>query len=97
MDEPKKPSRPTSVYSGNPRITVSLPFSRIDVHEPVGAVSDLAAMVSRLAEQVAALAHRATVDGADGADVAGAADALAEEARHLALRLGADVTTAPAP
>lgn len=90
MEEPKKPPRPASVYSGNPRITVSLPFSKIDVHEPVGAVSDLAAMVLRLAEQVAALAHTVTADGAD------AADDLAEEARHLALRLGADVTTAPA-
>jgi hypothetical protein len=89
MEEPKQRPRPTSVYSGNPRITVSLPFSRIDVHEPVGAVSDLAAMVLRLAEQVAALSHTVTADGAD------AADDLAEEAKQLALRLGANVSAAP--
>ncbi len=84
-EKPTQRPRPTAVYSGNPRITVSLPFSRIDVHEPVGALADLAGLLHRLAEQVDQLAHAVT----DDADVA---DKLADEAKLLAARLGADVS-----
>lgn len=83
MDDGKKQSRPAAVYSGNPRITVGFPFSRIEVHEPVAALTDLAGLLSRLAEQLAQVAHAVS----DDAEVA---DQLADEARLLALRLGAE-------
>lgn len=86
MEDGKQRPRPTSVYSGNPRITVGFPFSRIEVHEPVAALADLAGLLSRLAEQIAQLTHAVTDDGEE-------ADRLADEARLLALRLGAEGVT----
>jgi hypothetical protein len=83
MEEPKPRPRPTSVHSGNPRITVSFPFSKIDIHEPTATMSEVAGLVAQLADQVAELSHQLAADGAD------AADNLAEEARQLATRLGA--------
>lgn len=83
MEDGKKQPRPAAVYSGNPRITVGFPFSKIEVHEPVAALADLAGLLSRMAEQVAQVAHAVS----DDAEVA---DQLADEARLLALRLGAE-------
>jgi len=83
MEEPKPRPRPTPVQSGNPRITVSFPFSKIDIHEPSAAMSEVAGLVAQLADQAAELSHELAADGAD------AADQLAEEARLLAARLGA--------
>ena len=70
------------VSTGNPRITVAFPFSKVEVREPVEEIRDLAAMVWELAEQVAVLA-RETVP-----EQAAAADAVAEHAALLASRLG---------
>jgi hypothetical protein len=87
MEEAKQRPRPTSVYSGNPRVTVAFPFARIEVHEPVTALADLAGLLSRLAEQVAQLTRAVTDDGEE-------ADRLADEAKLLAMRLGAEGVTA---
>jgi hypothetical protein len=70
------------VSTGNPRVTVAFPFSRIDVREPSEALRDLAALVDKLAEQTAAIASQAAPDQAE------AADRLAAEAALLAHRLG---------
>jgi hypothetical protein len=87
MEEAKQRPRPTSVYSGNPRVTVAFPFAKIEVHEPVAALADLAGLLSRLAEQVAQLTHAVTDDGE-------AADHLADEAKLLAIRVGTEGVTA---
>jgi hypothetical protein len=71
------------VSTGNPRITVAFPFSKVEVREPGEEIRDLAAMVWRLAEQVAVL-PRETVP-----EQAAAADAVAEQTGLLASRLGA--------
>lgn len=71
------------VSTGNPRVTVAFPFSKVEVGEPVDEIRDLAAMVWRLAEHVAVLA-RETV-----AEQAASAGAVAEQAGLLASRLGA--------
>jgi hypothetical protein len=84
MEELKQqPPRAARVSSGNPRITVSFPFSKIDIHEPTATLAEVATLVARLAEQVAALSR---TPGGDGADAAGQ---LAEEAKLLASSLGA--------
>ena len=79
---PHSARRPV-VSTGNPRVTVAFPFSKVEIHDPPEAVRDLAAMVSRLAEQVAALASQTAPGQAQ------AADSLAAEAALLAHRLGA--------
>ena len=76
--------RRPAVNSGNPRITVAFPLSRIDIHEPTEALRDLAAMVAELAEQVATLAREVAPDEGD------ASDRLAAEAALLARRIGTD-------
>jgi len=84
MDEVKQElPRAARVSSGNPRITVSFPFSKINIYEPTAALAEVATLVAQLAEQVAALSR---TEGGDGADAAGQ---LAEEAKHLASSLGA--------
>ena len=84
MDEPKQqPPRGARVNSGNSRVTISFPFSRIEIHESTAALAEVAALVARLAEQVAALSRAVAADGAD------TADQLAEEAKLLASSLGA--------
>jgi len=75
------PVRRPVVTTGNPRITVAFPFSKIELRDPEGELGDLAAMVSRLAEQVAALARQSETDLADPADQ------LAAEASALAHRI----------
>ena len=86
-DEPhggvSQPAHRPVVSTGNPRVTVAFPFSKVEIREPPDAVRDLAAMVWRLAEQVAVLTSRTAHDQAD------AADAVAAEAALLAHRLGA--------
>jgi hypothetical protein len=71
------------VSTGNPRVTVAFPFSKVEVGERVDEIRDLAAMVWRLAEHVAVLA-RETV-----AEQAASAGAVAGQAGLLASRLGA--------
>jgi len=84
VEEPKpQPPRAARVSSGNPRITVSFPFSKINIHEPTATLAELSTLVARLAEQVAALSR---TQGAGDADAAGQ---LAEEAKLLASSLGA--------
>ncbi|HYB14375.1 MAG TPA: hypothetical protein VEF71_02760 [Streptosporangiaceae bacterium] len=78
-----RPARRPVVSTGNPRVTVAFPFSKVEIREPPDAVRDLAAMVWRLAEQVAALAGQAAPGQAE------AADSVAAEAALLAHRLGA--------
>jgi hypothetical protein len=75
--------RPPTVSTGNPRIAVAFPFSKIDIREPGEAVRDIAVMLARLAAEVADLARHAPADGD------GTADRLAAEAALLASRLGA--------
>jgi hypothetical protein len=69
------------VSSGNPRVTVAFPFSKIDINEPSGALRDIAALVAQLAEQAAKIAGQAAPD------LAPAADHLAAQATLLAHRL----------
>jgi hypothetical protein len=86
-DEPNggvpHPGRRPVVSTGNPRVTVAFPFSKVEIRDQPEAVSDLAAMVWRLAEQVAVLARQTAPGQAD------AADAVAAEAALLAHRLAA--------
>jgi hypothetical protein len=70
------------VSTGNPRVTVAFPFSKIDIREPSEALRDLAVLVDKLAEQTAAIASQAAPDQAE------AAVHLAAEAALLAHRLG---------
>jgi hypothetical protein len=78
-----RPARRPVVSTGNPRVTVAFPFSKVEICEPPDAVRDLAAMVWRLAEQVAELTGQAAPGQAE------AADRVAAEAALLAHRLGA--------
>jgi hypothetical protein len=64
--------------TGNPRITVAFPFSKIDIRDPEPALADLAVMLRDLAQYVAALSHELSPDTAD------AADRLADRATSLA-------------
>jgi hypothetical protein len=75
--------RRAAVSSGNPRITVAFPLSRIDIREPSDALRDLAALVEQLAEQSAALISQLAPDRADEAD------RLAAQAALLARQIGA--------
>ena len=77
------PVRRPVVSTGNPRVTVAFPFSKVEIRDPPEAVRDLAAMVWRLAEQVAELASQTAPGQAE------AADSVAAEAALLAHRLGA--------
>ena len=79
----EKQRRP-AVNSGNPRITVAFPLSRIDIREPSEALRDLAKMVEQLAEQVAVIAREVAPDQGE------ASDWLAAEAALLARRIGTD-------
>jgi hypothetical protein len=69
------------VSTGNPRLTVALPFSKVEIREHPDAVRDLAAMVSELGELVTTLAGQAAPDLAE------ASDRVAAEAVLLAHRL----------
>ena len=82
-DERGRAARPGPVGSGNPRVTIAFPFSRIQLAEPAPELRELAGLVRGLAEQAAALA------GAAAPDQAAAAAELAEQAGALAARLGA--------
>ena len=77
------PGRPTAVSSGNPRLAVSFPFSKIEINEPTEALRDLAGLVQRLAEQTAVVAREAVPDQA------AACELLAAEADLLARRITA--------
>jgi hypothetical protein len=77
-----QPPRRPAVSSGNPRITVAFPFSKIEIREPQDTVRDLAVLLARLADQVAVLASQAAPDQAESADETAAQAALL--ARRLA-------------
>jgi hypothetical protein len=79
---PGHPGRRAAVSTGNPRINVAFPFAKIAVQEPSEALSDLAALVAEIAEQLAALTRQADADQAE------TADRLAAQAVVLARRLG---------
>ncbi len=81
MAETSAHPRPAPGNTGNPRVTVAFPFSRIEIRDPEPALADLASLVRDLAEYVAALPHET---------VPGGADHLVQEARRLATSLGAD-------
>jgi hypothetical protein len=70
-----------AVSSGNPRITVAFPFSRIDIKEPSEPLRELAALVEQLAEQAVMFASHAAPDHVEEAD------RLAAQAAALAHRL----------
>jgi hypothetical protein len=74
--------RRRAVNSGNPRITVAFPLSRIDIHEPSEELRDLAAMVEELAEEVATLAREVAPGQVE------ATDRLAAQAALIARRVG---------
>jgi hypothetical protein len=76
------PARRPVVSTGNPRVTVAFSSSKVEIRDPLEADRDLAAMVWRLAEQVAALASQTAPGQAE------AADSVAAEAALLAHRLG---------
>jgi len=76
-------ARPPAVNTGNPRVAVAFPFSKIEISENAAAIRDLAAMIERLAGQVATIAH------ATAPDQAVAADQVAAEAALLARGVGA--------
>jgi hypothetical protein len=69
------------VSSGNPRVTVAFPFSKIDINEPSEALRDIAALVAQLAELTAKIVSQAAPDQAEDAD------RLAAKAALLAHRL----------
>ena len=75
------PRRP-AVNSGNPRITIAFPLSRIDIHEPSEELRDLAAMVEELAEEVARLAREVAPGQVE------ATDRLAAQGALIARRVG---------
>ena len=70
------------VSTGNPRVTVAFPFSKIELREPSDQVRDLAAIVLALAHQVAVLAGRTAPSQVE------AAEQVAAQASLLAERLG---------
>ena len=75
---PASASRPAApVNTGNPRITVAFPFSRISIGGDAAALAALADLVRRLAEAASELADQV------GPDLAGAMHALAHEAAAL--------------
>jgi hypothetical protein len=71
------------VSTGNPRVMVAFPFSKIEVHEPSDEVRGLAAVVWALAEEVAALVKQTAPSQAEAADL------VAAQATLLLHRLGA--------
>lgn len=84
--DPVAPHRPV-VSTGNPRVTVAFPFSKIELREPSDQVRDLAAIVLALADQVAALASQAAPSQVEAAEqVAAEASLLAERVRAVSVR-----------
>jgi hypothetical protein len=81
VDEGTVKSKPSNVTTGNPRIAVAFPFSKIEIRDSEPVLSDLAGLIQRLAVQVAAMAHDVDEERADDAD------ALVDEAAELAARL----------
>ena len=69
--------------TGNPRVTVAFPFSKIEIRDPEPALADLAALVRDLAEYMVALPNDLPPDQTDRAE------RLVHEARRLASSLGA--------
>jgi len=69
--------RTVHTNTGNPRITVAFPFSRISIGQADPAVPALADVVARLAEAMATLADGVSADDAEAIQV------IADEARAL--------------
>jgi hypothetical protein len=77
--EPDLPAnRPPRVSSGNTRITVAFPFSKITVSQPDQTLAEIAEIVRELAEHTAALAEQVDPDRVD------AVRALVQHAAALA-------------
>lgn len=68
MAENTTKTRPVPTNTGNPRITVAFPFSKIDIRDPEPSLAELIAVVRDLAECVAALSHELSSDTVDAAD-----------------------------
>jgi hypothetical protein len=76
------PSRAPS-NTGNPRVTVAFPFSKIEIREPEPALADLAALVRDLTEYIVAMPADRSADQAE------AGEELVDRATRLASGLGA--------
>ncbi len=76
--------RPTRVSSGNPRITVAFPFSKITIGRQDETLAEIADLVRDLAEHTAALAEQV------GSERLDAIQALVQHARALAQELDQD-------
>ena len=74
---------PVPTNTGNSRVAVAFPFSKIEIRDPEPALTDLAVLIRDVAVHLATLSH--TVD----ADDAHAADHLVERAKQLAKSVGA--------
>jgi hypothetical protein len=83
MAESSTEVRPVPSNTGNPRITVAFPFSKIDIRDPEPALTELATVVREIAEQVALLAHEVAPEQK------ATADRLVEKATRLSASLGA--------
>lgn len=71
------------VNSGNPRITVAFPFSKIAITQTDPVLADVADLVRRLTEHLAVLARELDTDEAE------AIEALVDEAEALVAGLDA--------
>ena len=69
--------------TGNPRVTVAFPFSKIEIRDPEPALAHLAALVRDLTEYVATLPLDLPAEQKD------LADRLVQQAKQLASSLGA--------
>ena len=83
VSAPPPARRTVHTNTGNPRITVAFPFSRISIGQADPALPALADVVARLAEAMATLADRVSADDAE------AIQALAEEALALTSEMAA--------
>jgi len=75
---PPPARRVVHTNTGNPRITVAFPLSKISIGQADPVLPSLADVVARLAEAVATLAEAVSAEDAE------AIQALAEEARAVA-------------
>jgi hypothetical protein len=83
MPDVRKDRPPVPSNTGNSRVTVAFPFSKIEIRDPEPALTDLAVLMRDVAVQLAALTHDVDAKHAD------AADRLVERAKELATSLGA--------
>lgn len=83
MPDVRSDRPPVPTNTGNSRVTVAFPFSKIEIRDPEPALTDLAVLMRDVAVHLAALSHEVAAKDAD------AADRLAARAKQLATSLGA--------